>query len=322
MVGGHRRQQAKAHENIKRTSAFGLLYVGAGAAALVGAGLYVLYATGLGYEIGYFGPAFVAATLTAGLVVEARARLGRSGKRDWIDIKKRRHYWNRPLTVALAAALYGGALVVAAVIFWPQAVQLPSAKVCTTTGFEERGDLIGTGSGGVYLAEPATDSRLIAAYPSERVDELFIGADAASARCDPHGQPPIVLVREASTRTVEAAKRAKRASMKVAAATKVRAARAALVQVAAETAAAGNGDVDTARAVNRWLPGDLRVEPGEGDRARDASDRAHGVADTSKGTLPERLRRMRGAARRAVRAAKAAASEARRYEASALSPAA
>jgi hypothetical protein len=80
---------------------------------------------------------------------------------------------------------------------------------------------------------------------------LGLKVNVAFAVCDPHGQPPIVLVREASTRTTEAAKQAKRASARVLTATKVRAAHAARVRVAVETEAAGDGDIETARVADR-----------------------------------------------------------------------
>lgn len=330
-------QHEKRHT--ARTSILGLLFVGASVVGIVGIGVCALYAVGLGDELEYLGPAFVAAMVTAGLVVEARARLGR---RAGDDDSSRTSQWAQASTVAQMTALYAGALIVAAVIFWPRAVELPSAKVCTTTGFEERGDLIGTGSGGVYLAEPLpakpstgerpasrdekaearrqreAKSRLIAAYPSDRLEELFIGKGAGEASCDPKGEPPAVLTRQASGRAGGAAKRAKRVAAEVAAATDVPTARAALLRVASETAAAAAADHRTASIVNRWVPTDMRFEPAHVRPARAASNRVRDIAKRSGGTLTQRLRKMSVAADTSAEAAEAAAAEALSYAASAL----
>jgi hypothetical protein len=86
-------------------------------------------------------------------------------------------------------AVWAALLVVAAIALWPAAVQLQDAKVCTISGFEERGDLIGQTSGGVYLAEHpfAGEPRRVATFTAGQTEEVFIGDQAADALCDPSG---------------------------------------------------------------------------------------------------------------------------------------
>jgi hypothetical protein len=308
LLGDHFHSKRK----IFRTSLFGLLFVAAGVAGIVGTGIWLLKAIRLDEEMDYLVPALAVATLTAGLVVEARARLGKRGAEGWDDYDTRKREWNRFALVARTTALYAGALVVAAVIFWPAAVELPSAKVCTTTGFEERGDLIGSGSGGVYLAEPTLDPRLIATYPMDRVEEIFIGTKAFTADCDPRGEPPVIAARQFSSLSITASTRAKQSAAKVAAADDVETAREALRGVATHTRAAGDNALMVESEVDAWLPDPKRVDHPQGRRARDAADHADRLAYELGGAAPGTLREIRRAARRASVAASGAAALSRR----------
>ena len=156
-----------------------ILLIVVGIAGIGSAWLLGLKAVGMSEFRGAFTILLAIMLPCAFVVIDVRARLARNwGSGDWGDAR----------VVVPRMLMYAAALVPVAMLISATAVQLPSAKLCTTSGFSEVGQLIGNGGGGVYLAEPTDAHRRIAAFPADQVEELFIGPAAADAQCNPHPQ--------------------------------------------------------------------------------------------------------------------------------------
>jgi hypothetical protein len=112
--------------------------------------------------------------------------------------------WRRGPEWLTLTVTYGFvAMVVAAGLAATQ--PLLEAKACTSTGFEERGSLVGQSNDRVYLGEPTRTRRRIASLPMSQVEELFIGPDAGRALCDPRG-PAAAVVAGGRAKTSDSAR--------------------------------------------------------------------------------------------------------------------
>jgi hypothetical protein len=205
-----------------------------------------------------------ALVLFGGMVIETRARMASGWGADWAAMR----------VVVARTGLYSLAIMPAVISFWAAAVSLPPAKVCTTEGFAERGDLIGTGDGGVYLAEDVPHDRRVAAIPADKVEELFIGHKANRAQCDPRVPAGVVLAHKRAGDAVAASEQADRAASDAGEATDSSAALASLTEVADQTEAVRDAVEDTAGAVTRELAASGAVTSDAARRADEGARRA------------------------------------------------
>jgi hypothetical protein len=155
----------------------------------------------------------VIATAVALVAVEVRARVAeRALDRAIAPEDSAKKSWSSSPAMWEMTALWAALLVPAAIIFWPAFVQLQEAKVCTTSGFEEIGDLIGQTSNGVYLAENRfRPRRRVATFTKDQIEEVFIGTEAGRARCDPSGLRGAALASTGASEARFALRRAKEA---------------------------------------------------------------------------------------------------------------
>ena len=141
----------------------------------------------------------VLAVIAATIAVGVRARIASAARASAGTEPLQKAAWSSSRSRWEMTAVWGALGVVAAIAFWPSALQLQPAKVCTTSGFEEQGELIGQTSSGVYLAEhpfrgdPGRSSnrkpgeRRVATFTAAQTEEVFIGGSADKAYCDPSG---------------------------------------------------------------------------------------------------------------------------------------
>ena len=172
--------------------------------------------------------------------------------------------WHSVTGFAVIAAVYSLAFVPSLVLCWA-ALPLESAKLCTTSGSDEVGDLVGEGRDMVFLGEATPDYRRIAAFPAAQVEELFVGPFASRAQCDPRGPAAALRAAQKADEAVAAARQVRRLTDPLA---KRAADVATLASLLHETGAATKETADLA----------LRLQPAFAERAFDAGTRATEMA--------------------------------------------
>jgi len=181
-VPSTRRFGHKTNPIVNRLRFLGVSLLVALAIVAPGAGFAVYRRGDIQRDLWWVGVAFAIAVLVALVAVEIRARVTERAEDANVP-------WSSSRPVREMTALWAAVLVPASIIFWPAFVQLQEAKVCTTSGFEESGELIGQTSNGVYLAETRSreEPRRVATFTAAQTEEVFIGAAAPEATCDPSG---------------------------------------------------------------------------------------------------------------------------------------
>jgi hypothetical protein len=149
---------------------------------------------------------------------------------QWWTAGSRWHWRLGPDWLTLTFA-YGVVTMIVATLAAATVPLLP-AKACMGTGFARMGDLVGQGSDRIYLGEAVPAPRRIASFPSSDVQQLFIGASASTAVCDPVGQYGPVLAHAATNRARRKLGAAADALGALAAASRIGAARHAAGQFA------------------------------------------------------------------------------------------
>ncbi|HEX5714084.1 MAG TPA: hypothetical protein VFX85_12290 [Solirubrobacterales bacterium] len=118
-------------------------------------------------------------------------------------LTKRARQWNSTRSAAIMAGLYAlgavPAMALAAVM-----IPLDQAKICTASGFEERGYLVGRSNDSVYIGETSPGERRLAILPASGAEELFVGENARDARCDFESARFAVLATKHADRVWEA----------------------------------------------------------------------------------------------------------------------
>lgn len=269
-------------------------------------------------ELWWLGVAFLVAWFTALVAIEMRARVA---ARASAQAAKARAAWSSAQSIAQMSIVWGGLLVPAAIIFWPASVQLQEAKVCTTSGFEESGDLIGQTSDGVYLAENRfrREPRRVATFTAAQTEEVFIGDAAADARCDPSGLRAAALASRGAANARLALSRAKQPFRQlVALAPDANKGAAELMGVAQHAGRVSWSAKDVALAADRSTPGVARPIWDAAERldrvVREAEAPFYARPDSS-GVRPAFSRTLRRTAEAMLREARAAARAATRGEA-------